>query len=194
MLASFPTRCKHCRVKFTPEERAQHRRIHPACIAPYAEAEEAKAQRKAQKQAIAAARVERAIDRRRREKLKTNGERKSEAQVALNKWVVHGRDKDQPCISCGRFHQGMNHGGHYRSRGSAPHLSLDPRNVHRQCAPCNVYLHGNLINFRLGLVGRYGLAYVEELEADQEPRHHSGADYDAIKAFYTQELKKLKGA
>lgn len=130
----------------------------------------------------------------RKAKLKTNGERKAGAQAALNRWVVHGRDVDQPCISCGRFHQGANHGGHYRSRGSAPHLALDPRNVHRQCYPCNVQLHGNLINYRLGLIARYGVEYVEALEADQEPRHHSGADYDAIKADFVQRLKNLKGA
>jgi hypothetical protein len=135
---------------------------------------------------------ERAQFKERKAKLKTNGERKAGAQAALNRWVVHGRDVDQPCISCGRFHQGANHGGHYRSRGSAPHLALDPRNVHRQCYPCNVQLHGNLINYRLGLIARYGVEYVEALEADQEPRHHSGADYDAIRAQYVEKLKELK--
>jgi hypothetical protein len=190
MLSRLRTTCPHCKVKFSEEDRAQHRRIHPACIPAYADAQEAKAKRKAEKQARMAAKVERAIDRQKREKQKTNGERKAGAQSALNRWVVHGRDKDQPCISCGKFHAGVNQGGHYRSRGSAPHLALDPRNVHRQCAPCNVYLHGNLINFRLGLVNRYGLAYVEALEADQEPRHYSGADYDAIKATYVQLLNK----
>lgn len=192
MLSRLRSTCPHCRVRFTEEERAQHRRIHLECIAPYAEAQQAKADRKAQKVARMAAKVERAADRKKRAGLKTNGEKKAEAQAALNRWVVHGRDKDQPCISCGRFHTGMNHGGHYRSRGSAPHLALDPRNVHRQCAPCNVYLHGNLINFRIGLVARYGLEYVEELEADQEPRHYTGDDYEAIKATYSQKLKALK--
>lgn len=191
-LSRLPTRCAHCKVKFAPEERGK--RLHPDCIEPWTAAFQEKQKRKAVAERKAKIRVEKAVDRKKRERLKTNGEKKSEAQVALNRWVVHGRDKDQPCISCGRFHQGANHGGHYRSRGSAPHLSLDPRNVHRQCAPCNVYLHGNLINFRIGLVKRYGLAYVEELEADQEPRHYSGADYDAIKALYVSKLKQLKGA
>lgn len=135
---------------------------------------------------------ERAQFKERKAKLKTNGEKKAEAQSALNRWIVHVRDAGLPCISCGRMHEGAWHGGHYKSRGSSPHLALDPRNVHRQCAPCNVYLHGNLINFRVGLVGRYGLAYVEELEADQEPRHYCGDDYEAIKATYVQKMKDLK--
>lgn len=120
----------------------------------------------------------------RKEKLKTNGQRKAEAQRAINHWIVHVRDKDEPCISCGRHHLGNWHAGHFRSRGSAPHLALDPRNLAKQCAPCNLYLHGNLIEYRYGLIARHGRAFVEQLEADQTPRHYSGEDYDEIKREY----------
>ena len=122
--------------------------------------------------------------RERKAALKTNGQKKAEAQRAVNYWIVHVRDKDEPCISCGKFHQGAWHAGHFRSRGSAPHLALDPRNLAKQCAPCNLHLHGNLIEFRRGLVARHGLSYVEELEADQTPRHYSGDDFEAIKREY----------
>ena len=132
---------------------------------------------------------ERAKVKTRKEAIKTPGERKAEAQAALNKWVVHCRDKDLPCISCGRHHQGQYHGGHYRSRGSAAHLALDPRNVHKQCAPCNTYLSGNLIEYRKRLIERKGLEFVEALETDDEPRHHSPQDLDAIKTEYRQKLK-----
>lgn len=135
---------------------------------------------------------ERAQIKTRREKAKTTGQRKAEAQAAINKWVVHVRDKDQPCISCGRFHQGVYHAGHYRSRGSAPHLALDPGNLHKQCAPCNLHLHGNLIEYRKGLIARYGIAHVEALEADNTARHYSPDDIDAIRDTYKQKLKELK--
>lgn len=128
----------------------------------------------------------------RKEKAKTNGQRKAEAQAAINHWIVHVRDADQPCISCGRFHQGVWHAGHYRSRGSSPHLSLDPRNLAKQCAPCNLHLHGNLIAYRLGLIERYGISHVEALEADNEPRHLSGADYDEIKKQYRALARQAK--
>lgn len=128
----------------------------------------------------------------RREKAKTTGQRKAEAQAAINKWVVHVRDKDQPCISCGRFHDGMYHAGHYRSRGSAPHLALDPRNLHKQCAPCNLHLHGNLIEYRRGLIERHGAKFVEALEADQTPRHLSPDEIDAIRDTYRAKLKEEK--
>lgn len=184
MMTFNRTRCPHCKRKLEPGQR-----IHPECIAPWAEAQEAKAQRTREKQARMQARVEKAKLRQAREKAKTNGQRKKEAQEALNRWVVHVRDKDLPCISCGRHHQGQYHGGHYRSRGSAPHLALDPRNVHKQCSPCNLHLHGNLIEYRKGLIERHGLEFVEALEADQEPRHYSPQDLEAIKTTYRQKLK-----
>ena len=135
---------------------------------------------------------ERAQIKTRREKAKTTGKRKAEAQAAINKWVVHVRDKDQPCISCGRFDQGVYHAGHYRSRGSAPHLALDPGNLHKQCAQCNLHLHGNLIEYRKGLIQRHGVLFVDALEADQEPRHYSPDDIDAIRDEYRKKLKELK--
>ena len=171
-----PKICKHCGTSFVPQ-RSMAVVCSPICAIRMGKAKKAQ---------------DRVALRQRKAALKTNGEKKAEAQSALNRWVVHGRDAGKPCISCGRMHEGAWHGGHYRSRGSAPHLALDPRNVHKQCAPCNVYLHGNLINFRLGLIERYGAEFAETLEADQEPRHYMGDDYEAIKAEYVAKLKAEK--
>jgi len=130
----------------------------------------------------------------RRAALRTKGQRKAAAQKAINWWVVHVRDKDLPCISCGRIHDGVWHAGHYRSRGSAPHLALDPRNLAKQCAPCNLYLHGNLIEYRLGLIKRHGVEFVEVLEADDAPRRYSDDELDAIAAHYRAKAKELRKA
>lgn len=173
-----PAKCPHCRKRLE----AIGQKIHDECLSPWFEAFRAK-------QAIKTIKTQKAKDRIKREKLKTNGQRKAEAQAALNRWIVHGRDVDKPCISCERFHDGVYHAGHYRSRGSAPHLSLDPRNLHKQCAPCNLYLHGNLIGYRAGLISRYGLNFVELLESDQDPRHFTADDYEAIR---TEARRKLK--
>lgn len=184
------SRCKHCKLKFAPEDAGK--RLHNDCIDPWMAEFREKQAKKAQAKRKAVLKVEKAKDRAKREKLKTNGQRKADAQRELNRWIVHGRDADQPCISCGRHHTGINHAGHYRSRGSAPHLALDPRNVHKQCAPCNLFLHGNLIEYRAGLIRRYGLEYVEALESDQGTKHYTGTDYDAIKAKARADLKQLK--
>lgn len=185
MLATTkPKKCKACGTSFTPS-----RPLARACSAMCALAIGRMQTQKAQ---AAKAKDDKAQDKVKREKLKSNGQRKAEAQAALNRWIVHGRDAHEPCISCGRFHEGIYHAGHYRSRGSAPHLALDERNLAKQCAPCNLYLHGNLIQYRAGLIRRHGLAFVEALESDSTPRHYTGADYDAIKASARERLREHK--
>ncbi|ARU04737.1 hypothetical protein CCO03_08655 [Comamonas serinivorans] len=133
---------------------------------------------------------ERAKVKTRKEKALTLSQRRARAQVQVNAYV-RLRDADLPCISCGRFHEGQWHAGHYRSRGSALHLSLDPRNIHRQCAPCNTHLHGNAIGFRAGLIARYGQPFVEELEADNTLRQYTAEQIDAIKDEYRVKTKQL---
>ncbi|UBB18352.1 recombination protein NinG [Comamonas odontotermitis] len=134
---------------------------------------------------------ERAKVKTRKEKSLTPSQRRARAQVEVNAYV-RLRDADLPCISCGRFHEGQWHAGHYRSRGAAINLALDPRNIHKQCQPCNTHLHGNAIAYRAGLVERYGLAFVEELEADNTPRHYTDADFDAIRDEYRAKTNQLK--
>ncbi len=83
-------------------------------------------------------------------------------QTVFNAYIRQ-RDHALPCISCGT-HKGQRHAGHYRSVGSTPELRFNEDNVHAQCATCNNHLHGNLIEYRKGLVDRIGLERVEALE------------------------------
>lgn len=145
----------------------------------------------------AAAKRERAVERKEirdaKQKAKTRGQWMKEAQAAVNQYV---RTRDAaaglPCISCGRFHQGQNHAGHYRSVGSAPHLRFDAdRNIALQCQPCNVHLHGNLVLFRKNLIDRIGLEAVEDLESDQEPRHYSIDDLKKIIKEFKDKTKEI---
>lgn len=180
------TRCPHCKGKLDAGQR-----IHPDCIDGYAEAQAAKAERTRAKTERMAAKVEKAETRRRKEKALTISQRRARAQIEVNAFV-RLRDAGLPCISCGRHHEGQWHAGHYRSRGAAVHLALDPRNIHRQCAPCNTHLHGNAIGFRAGLVERYGLEFVEALEADNTPRHYTANEIDAIRDTYRAKNKEFK--
>lgn len=123
---------------------------------------------------------ERAKVKTRKEALKPRGQRIRETQAAVNQYV-RVRDEGLPCISCGRMHQGQWHAGHYRSTGAASNLRFDLRNIHRQCAPCNTHLSGNLIEYRKGLIERIGLGAVEALEADNTPRHYTNDELDEIK-------------
>mgnify|MGYP003582654443 CR=1 FL=1 len=174
--------CAYCETKFQPA-RSMQAVCSPTC-----------ARRKVardKQQAKERAKVEKAMDTAKRNSLKSHSEVKAEAQKAVNAYVLV-RDAGQPCISCGRMHEGAWHAGHYRSRGAAPQLALDPRNIHRQCAPCNLYLHGNQINYRLGLIAKYGVEYVEALESENEPLILTKEELREIKTIYRAKTRNLK--
>jgi len=124
-------------------------------------------------------------------KLKKKGEWLREAQIAFNAYIRE-RDKNQPCISCQRFHEGQYHAGHYRSVGSCPQLRFEPLNVHRQCSACNEHLSGNLIEYRKSLLIKLGLDTVEWLEGPHELHHYSIDQIKDIKTLYKQKLKELQ--
>ena len=129
------------------------------------------------------------------EKLKTRSQWIKDAQVAFNAYI-RARDAGKPCICCGRIGNGMVRGGeidagHYRSRGSAPHLRFDERNVHAQLKQCNRYASGNIVGYRLGLIERLGLEVVEALESDQAPRRHTIEDLKQIKKIYAAKTREL---
>lgn len=113
------------------------------------------------------------------------------AQIIFNTWI-RLRDDNQPCISCGRHHNGKYDAGHYRSVGSAPHLRFNEDNNHRQCLPCNQHLSGNLINYRRGLIAKIGIEKVEQLEADQTPKHYTIDDIKQIIQMYKAKVKELE--
>jgi len=137
-------------------------------------------------------------DRVKHEKLKTKSEWTKEAQIEFNKYV-RLRDMGKGCISCGSAvgngsPGGDGDAGHFRSRGSAPHLRFDERNCNLQCKRCNRYLSGNISDYRIGLIQRIGLQAVEQLEADQSPKHYSIDDLKAIKVKYKALARELEKA
>ena len=147
--------CKSCGVKFAPTKPLQSV-CSTACAINLAE-------RKAHEAKKKAAAEDRRITRAALVKLKTRATLVREAQTAFNAWV-RARDAHESCVSCGRMHEGQWHAGHYRSAGSRPDLRFDPANVHKQCAPCNTHLSGNLIPYRVTLLSRIGQAGVDRLE------------------------------
>lgn len=75
-------------------------------------------------------------------------------QVVFNTFIRE-RDKNKPCISCGcKVKKG--HASHFFSVGSHPNLRFNEDNVHLSCIECNLYLHGNLVEYTLRLPDRIG--------------------------------------
>lgn len=167
--------CKSCKQKFTPIKPLQ-----VACSIQCAINHANKLKHSREKKEHRAA----------KEKLKTRQDWMKEAQAAFNKWV-RLRDHEKPCISCGRFHNGQWHAGHYLSTGAHPELRFDPLNNNKQCQPCNTHLSGNLIEYRKGLIDRIGQNKVDWLEGPHEPKKYTIEDLREIKAHYTKLAREL---
>ncbi len=74
------------------------------------------------------------------------------------------RDKDLPCISCGCLTAKQWDGGHFLKAELFTGLIFNERNCHKQCSRCNDFFSGNELEYRDGLIKRYGLTYVQEIE------------------------------
>ena len=187
------TTCKHCRKKITPGHL-----IHPECIDAYADSEEAKALRKAVKQAVMQAKVERAETRRRKEENKTIPQLIKEAQFEFNAFIRE-RDKDKPCICCGRPLGDGDVGGrfdcgHYRSVGSAQHLRFNEANAHGQRKACNRWGAGRAVDYRIGLINRTDVEVVESLELDNRVHKWTRDELRGIRDHYKAKLKEMRKA
>lgn len=86
---------------------------------------------------------------------------KKKVQREVNKYVKL-RDKNLKCISCEI--REVEHAGHYIAQGSSGLLRYTLENINGQCSQCNVWLHGNLISYRIGLCKKIGENKVKELE------------------------------
>ena len=137
---------------------------------------------------------ERAEKRERKAKLKSRSEWLKDAQSVFNKFI-RLRDKNEPCISCGKYHTGQYHAGHYRSVGACPELRFCELNVHKQCAPCNDHKSGNIIEYRINLVKKIGVDKVEWLERqDHDPKKYTIEDCKEIIKYYKAKIKELDGS
>jgi len=186
MLSSpSPKQCLRCGKEFTPKYTSMQVACSVVCARRYATSE-----RKGREGA------EKAKQRERKQALKRIPDLIKEAQIAFNAFVRE-RDKNKPCICCGEpLGKGEVGGaydcGHYRSRGSAPHLRFDERNAHAQRKYCNRHGAGRAVDYRVGLVARIGLAAVEALEADNSVKKWQRDELVAIKETYRQKLKELR--
>ena len=123
--------------------------------------------------------------RQRKAQLKTKAQWLKEAQSAFNAFV-RVRDHNLPCISCQRYHAGQYHAGHYRTTKAAPQLRFNLYNVHKQCAPCNSHLSGNITEYRINLIRRIGQARVDAIECSNSEGRYSIEYAKRIKKIFTK--------
>jgi hypothetical protein len=178
-------KCRHCRAEIPQKKQRDRFQAAGFCSLGHM-AEHGKA--KARQQKEQAWRKEKAE---RKKKLRTKSGAAKAAQKAFNAWV-RLRDRDFPCVSCGRHHQGKYNAGHYRSVGAAPELRFEPLNVHKQCEPCNSHLSGNIVEYRIELARRIGQKNLDWLEGPHEPARHTIEQLDEIAAHYRAECRRME--
>lgn len=113
------------------------------------------------------------------------------AQKACNEYIRE-RDRNLPCISCQRHHDGQYHAGHFVPAGRGSALRFDERNIHKQCAPCNNHKSGNLVEYRRNLIVRLGAETVEWLESNHDIRKWTIDELKSIESEYKAKLKELR--
>lgn len=126
----------------------------------------------------------------RKVKLKTKADWAKETQIVFNSYI-RLRDRNEPCISCNRYHIGKYDAGHYKTVGAHPELRFNTFNCHRQCVPCNRHKSGNIIGYRIGLLNKVGLEKLNWLERDHPPAKYSIDDLQRLKKIFQKKLKKL---
>ncbi|MCT8349837.1 recombination protein NinG [Photorhabdus temperata] len=115
---------------------------------------------------------------------------RNQAQQAFNAFIRE-RDKYQPCISCGRFHNGQYHAGHYLTIKAHPELRFDEDNAHKQCSACNNYLSGNIINYKPCLIEKIGQERFNRLMSHHALQKWKRDDYEQIRDYYKEKLRSL---
>lgn len=120
---------------------------------------------------------------------------------------IRTRDKDEPCISCGRYDPeikealtgGKWDAGHYKSKGAFPEQRYNEYNIHKQCKSCNggackfaKKAHTVQQSYKVNLIEKIGLRHVEWLEGHHEPQKLTIDDLKEIEAYYKEQLRILK--
>jgi hypothetical protein len=115
--------------------------------------------------------------------------RRVSAQTAFNAFIRE-RDSKLSCISCERYHSGQYHAGHFKTTAARSDIKFNEDNCHKQCAPCNNHLSGNIEHYRPNLIKKIGLDRVEALDVQRIVKWTCEM-YKEIEATYKRKLAEM---
>ena len=172
-------RCKNCKEQFDPVKFLQKYCLKDECIKVWVKAENEKQWSKKKSQMKA--------------DLTTLSDYLKITQQVFNKFI-RIRDEGLNCISCDKpIKQGNVEAGHLWSSGGHSNIRFNELNVNSQCSrPCNKDKSGDINNYRLGFVRKYGLEKLEEL--DLIAKIEKKWDKDELQLLikkYKQKIKEL---
>ena len=101
---------------------------------------------------------------------------------------IRNRDKDKPCISCGKYTTLQ--AGHFYSAGNNPTVRFNEDNVHGQCKRCNYFFSGNLIPYQQNLINKIGQERFDKITLNVEMARKSRYKWD--KLYLLEVIEKYK--
>lgn len=169
-----PKKCRNCGVEFKPYNPLQVV-CEIACALEYNRKQKVEAKVKQFK-----------------DNLKDHAFRIKTLQIVFNSYIRE-RDKDQPCICCGKPLGKVFHAGHLWSVGAYPGVRFNEDNCHGQRTECNLYRHGNAAEYAIRLPQRIGQERFNELFRIKEKSVKlSIPEIQEKITYYTQKIKNLK--
>lgn len=149
--------CKSCKQKFRPERQMQQVCSYECAITHTNELQHKKKQE-----------VSKTINKEKKEhRANDRVILKQLAQKLVNQYarMRDERERGLVCCTCGHRDSGQFDGGHFLPTSGYSAIRYNTNQIHLQCKRCNRFNGGMPKEYRLFMINRYGLEYVENLEA-----------------------------
>lgn len=142
----------------------------------------------------AAARAERAEDRRRKREHLTLAEKAEPVRKLAQRCAVL-RDWHYGCISCDKgphWSGGKWHGSHFKSVGSNSALQFNLWNIHKACDQCNYFNAGNIGPYETRLRQKIGDYKVDWLKSAPRERRYSDEYLERLACILRKKIRRLE--
>jgi hypothetical protein len=115
--------------------------------------------------------------------------RKAAAKKACHEYI-RTRDKDKPCICCGKPLGEEYHAGHFLESGNNPQVRYDEDNIHGQRIDCNYFKGGDSGDYKENLIVRIGADKVNAIISKKSGTiKRTAQDYLVIENYFKGKLK-----
>lgn len=125
---------------------------------------------KAKKSQVKKVKAQKYKDRQRLKELMSITKWRSKLQALINQWIVHVRDKDKPCYTCGTEKPNIKYDAghrHHAGRGGADRRRFILENIHKQCSVnCNQHGGGKPREYDIALDNEYGEGFADHLNCE----------------------------
>ena len=103
----------------------------------------------------------------RKKALMTRSQWYTKLKTVIHQWIVHVRDKDKGCYTCGKTDPSVKYDcghRHHAGRGGGDRRRFIEENLHKQCSVnCNQYGSGMPVEYDLALDIEYGKGFADKL-------------------------------